>query len=176
MKYYVRCFLFFFCFITFQLNLVGCFGSKKINPKTCAMLLNESNNTQDVTTITTEYVFGKIEETLTQREDLRILDRSKVAAVKKEHVEAMSDWASDSEKVAVIGHQLGAELLCFVSIYNDSYKVEFLHVNTFQKRTFTGDYSTEFFSNRVKVKSLKELKKLKLNDLIDTVADSNQVN
>ncbi len=82
------------------------------------MLLNESNNTQDVTTITTEYVFGKIEETLTQREDLRILDRSKVAAVKKEHVEAMSDWASDSEKVAVIGHQLGAELLCFVSIYN----------------------------------------------------------
>ena len=172
MKNFIRVFLFFFCFFAFQLNLVGCFGSSKSNQKTCAMVLNESLNTQDVTTITTEYVFGTIEETLTQREDLKIIDRSKVSAVKKEHVEAMSDWASDSEKVAVIGHQLGAELLCFVSVYNDSYKVEFLHVNTFQKRTFTGNYSKELFSSRVKVKSLKELKKLKLNDLIDSVTNS----
>lgn len=157
--------------LTFLSTLIGCYETE-VKAKTCAMVLNESLNTQDVTTITTEYVFGKIEEVLTQRADLKIIDRSKVSAVKKEHAEAMSDWSADSEKIAVIGHQLGAELLCFVSVYNDSYKVEFLHVNTFQKRTFNGNYSKELFSNRVKVKSLKDLAKLNLNDLVDNTESS----
>ena len=161
-----------FTLLTVIFLATNCSGNNVKSSKTCAMVLNESKNTQDVTTITTEYVFGKIEEILSQRKDLKIIDRSKVDAVKKEHAEAMSDWASDSEKVAVIGHQLGAELICFVSVYKDSYKVEFLHVNTFQKRTFTGNYSTEFFSDRVKVKSLKDLSKLKLDDLTDKAISS----
>lgn len=172
MKHFVFKFLFVFFILISLGTLQGCF-KKEINAKTCAMVLNESLNTQDVTTITTEYVFGKIEEVLTRRADLKIIDRSKVSAVKEEHAEAMSDWSADSEKIAVIGHQLGAELLCFVSVYPDSYKVEFLHVNTFQKRTFNGNYSKELFSSRVKVKALKDLAKLNLNDLVDNIKSSN---
>lgn len=132
--------------------------------RTCAMVLEKSMNTQDETKITTEYVFGKIEAALSQRKDLKIIDRSKVDAVKTEHAAEGTDW-SNPETVAQIGKQLDAELLCFVYVYRGTYKVEFLNINTFEKVSFDGEYSTKLLSRKVKVKSLWRLKRLSLNSL-----------
>lgn len=153
-----KIFLTTFTFLVF--STAFCFAK---STKTCAMVLYypEENKVNEIV----ELVYGEIETALTQRDDLKIIDRSKVESVKKEHDAQQSEWAKDTEQVAYIGQQLGAELLCFVNVYKDTYKIEFLNVNTFQKINFTGNYSKELLHKRVKVKSLKDLKKLKLDVL-----------
>ncbi len=162
MKLHVKVTGIFLVLISFAMGILGCSLFRRT--RTCAMLLETTMNTQDETKITTEYVFGKIEATLSQRNDLKIVDRSKVDAVKKEHAAEDTDW-SDPQKVAEIGKQLNAELLCFVYVYRGAYKVEFLNINTFEKLSFNGEYSTKLLSRKVKVKSLWKLKKLSLNSL-----------
>lgn len=143
----------------------SCF--KKEEPKelkACAMVMEKPNNSKDVTDEITEMVFGQIEEAITQRNDLRVIDRNRFDKVREEMQFQQTDWAS-SEKTADLGKALNADFICIVTIYKDSYKVEFLNVNSVQKKTCLGRYSTSFISKDVKVKDLDKLIKLDLHDL-----------
>ena len=103
---------------------------------------------------------------VSQRTDLRLIDRERTDQVKKELAFQQSDWSSKI-KTAKIGDALNAVLICLVTIYSDSYKVEFLNVKSWQKRTYNGKVSVGFFSGSVKkVKGLKGLKKLNLKGLV----------
>ena len=89
-------------------------------------------------------IFAQIEEVVSQRTDLRLIDRERTDQVKKELAFQQSDWSSKI-KTAKIGDALNAVLICLVTIYSDSYKVEFLNVKSWQKRTYNGKVSVGFF-------------------------------
>ena len=175
MKLQLKLITVFFILAALTVCVTGCFEEYKAPPKiTCALLLKDDSDTQeDVPPRTKEYVYDKIEEALTKRTDLKILDRSKVEAIKKEHAFNMSDYSIDAKKTAEFGHSLGAELLCFVSVYNDErYKVEFLHVNTWQKKTVNGTYTKKTFSKKIDYVSVSELGYVNLRELIDDAKES----
>ena len=84
----------------------------------------------------------EIEEVLSSRKDLRIVDRNRIQNVIKEHEFALSSW-SDTEKTAEIGKALNCDILIFLEsdeffpVQNhpvQTVKVEFLDVNTFTKK------------------------------------------
>lgn len=112
----------------------GCQKKKTDTLRTCAMVLKTGEN---IRAEYAELMYNYIEETLSARVDLRIVDRMKVSAVQGELNFQQTEWSSGT-KVAEIGNALNADLVCFVTIYESVYKVEFLNVNTFEKRTFTG--------------------------------------
>ena len=153
----------FFGFITIICLFTSCF-SKKIEPRTCAMVMEKSVNSYDISDETAEQIFGQLEEVISQRPDLRVIDRTKFETVKNELAFQQSDW-SNKEKTAEIGKALNADMICFVTIYKDAYKVEFLNVNTVQKRTYNGKISVNFITKSVTVKGLKGLKKLNIKGL-----------
>ena len=141
----------------------GC--SKKYDTKiSCAMVLRgDEKKLNDANSV--EYlVFNEIEKILSNREDLCIVDLGKESDVQKQHAFEQSDWSSQ-EKVAVIGKAINAELVCIVSVLENTYKVEFVHVSTLQKKTHIGDYSKKLFSERVTVKGLGKLKNFSLKDM-----------
>ncbi len=158
---------------TIILGLIGisclftsCFGlfGKKAEPKTCAMVMEKSNNSYDISEEAAEQVFGQLEEVISQRPDLRVIDRTKFETVKNELAFQQSDW-SNKEKTAEIGRALNADMICFVTIYKDAYKVEFLNVNTVQKRTYNGKISVNLITKSVTAKGLKGLKTLNIKGL-----------
>lgn len=138
------------------------FTSKKSETRTCAMVLEEYS--YDILDETAEVVFSKIEEVISQRKDLRVIDRTRFESVRSELAFQQSDWSS-KEKTAEIGKALNADLICFVTIYRDTYKIEFLNVNTVQKRTFNGRYSISLIFKKISVKNLDGLKKLRVSDI-----------
>ena len=56
-------------------------------------------------------------------------------------------------------------MICFVTIYKDAYKVEFLNVNTVQKRTYNGKISVNLITKSVTAKGLQGLKTLNIKGL-----------
>lgn len=142
----------------------SCLFGKKIEPKTCAMVMEKSNNSYDISDEAAEQIFGQLEEVISQRSDLRVIDRTKFETVKNELAFQQSDW-SNKEKTAEIGKALNADMICFVTIYKDAYKVEFLNVNTVQKRTYNGKISVNLITKSVTAKGLKGLKKLNIKGL-----------
>ena len=159
----------------------GCFGGKK-ELRTCALFLATNSTTlvertdyknedevqlrsiDSIDDIATTQVFMKIEETLSKRQDLKILNRNRVAAIKDEQAFTMSDF-SNADKMSKIGEAFNAKIAAFVYVYKDTYKVEFFNFTTMETKTFTGNYSRKLFSDRVNVKSLSKLSKFKISDI-----------
>ena len=130
----------------------------------CAMVLRGDEEKFNDPNSVESLVFDEIEQILSNRKDLCVVDLGKESDVKKQHAFEQSDWSSQ-EKVAVIGKAKNAELVCIVSVLENTYKVEFVHVSTLQKKTHKGDYSKKLFSKRVTVKRLGELKNFSLKDM-----------
>ena len=133
------------CVAVSVLNVTGC-SSKNRTPVGCAITV-EINPNSSISSESAEQIFAQIEEVVSQRTDLRLIDRERTDQVKKELAFQQSDWSSKI-KTAKIGDALNAVLICLVTIYGDSYKVEFLNVKSWQKRTYNGKVSVGFFRVR----------------------------
>ena len=88
--------------------------------------------------------YNEIEEVLSSRKDLRLVDRGRINDVLKEHEFAFSSF-SDSNKVAEIGKALNADTLIYFESETpfpidyppnaiQNVRVEFFDVNTFTKK------------------------------------------
>lgn len=138
--------------------------NKKAEPRACAMAMEKSSDSFDISDDEAEQIFGQLEQVLSQRRDLKVIDRTKIDYLKREEGFQQSDWASP-EKTAEIGKVLGVNIICVITIYDSSYKVEFSNVNTLQKRTYNGKVSKNFITKSISVKGLKGLKKLNIKDI-----------
>lgn len=128
--------------------------------KTCVMVMQESDNSKEATDEITEMVFDKIEEVLTQRNDLRIIDYNQISEI------LIQDTViNPTTDMFPQNLEFDADLLCIVTVYNESYKVEFLNSQTSQKKTFTGQFKVSLMSKEIKVKDLERLKTLDLEEL-----------
>lgn len=147
----------------------SCFNLKKDSKDAkkfrCAMVMEKSDFAEELPDDALELVFAKIEEVITQRKDLIVLDRSRYEDITQEKQFQLSDLAS-SEKKAEIGKALNANFLCIITIYKENYKVEFLNVESLQQRTYTGDFKISLISKELKVKGLNNLSKLNIVDLL----------
>lgn len=129
--------------------------------KSCVMVsINRSDYQDDVAIM----VYSYIEQALSSRGDINILDRTKFEEMSAELGFQQSDW-SNVGKTAQIGNALNGDMLCFVNIYNKQYSIEFVNVNTSKKKTFNGKYSISLIGKTVKVKGLFFLKRMKISDL-----------
>lgn len=145
-------------FLFFVLSVSTCFAKDK-EVKTCAIIYTDHfenmHGLGDNTFLSLQY---STEEILTQRKDLRVIDRSKVESILKEQAFQQSDW-SDSNKSAEMGHALNASLVIFVDYYESFYVVSFLDINTFEKTTFIRDVG-----KKGSFEDIQKLKKLKINN------------
>lgn len=154
-----------------SLCMISCGRNQNVIPTTCAMVMEKSSTTSELTDETAEQVFSQIEEVISQREDLRIIDRTRFESVKEELAFQQSDL-SNKQKTAEIGKALNADLICFVTIYKAAYKVEFLNVNTVQKITYNGRFGLGWISKNIKTKDLRGLRKLNVNKIIEGEKES----
>ena len=111
-----------------------------VKTKTVAMVFEERDGSVSTESINGLNVYFQIEEVLSNRPDLKVIDRSKVDTVLQEQAFQQSDW-SDGVKSAELGRALNADVIAFIVVYSDFYIVEFLNVNTFQKTTFRSEIS-----------------------------------
>lgn len=102
--------------------------------------------------------YFQIEEVLSMRTDLRVIDRSRVETAMEEQAFQQSDW-SDNSKTAEIGKALNADYIVFIVIYEQFYGIEFMDVNTFQKTTFRGE-----ITSKGELGNLNKLRKIKVNE------------
>lgn len=109
-------------------------------------------------------VFYNVQAILSQRHDVKVIDRTRFEEVKKEHAFQMSDY-SDKQKNAEIGKVLGADCECFVSVKDGYYTVDIMNLNTTKYVTHKGRFKANFFGmgNTVKVKDLGKIKKIYQN-------------
>ena len=109
--------------------------------------------------------FVRIEEELSKRKDLILVDRNRINDIIAQHEFEQSAW-SNSNKVAEIGQALNADILIFIEaenfFYNNNLSVEFLDINTFRKRIINIAFwvnGTEIRTNADK----RKLRKIKLD-------------
>lgn len=124
-----------------------------------------------------EKFFSEIEEQISEKNDVTLIDRNRIDEVLKQHDFEMSLW-SDDEKVAEVGKALNANMLIFLessaffplaNAYNGrdflrSINVEFFNINTFAKKIVVvekGKTNFEFIDHWTKTKG--KLKEVNLN-------------
>lgn len=161
----IRIFVFFGLLTLVVVYFNGCRRHPAVTPTTCVMVMEKSSTTTELSPDMVELIFGQIEQVISQRPDLRIIDRTRFETVKQELAFQQSDW-SNKEKTAEIGKALNADLICFVTIYKSGYKVEFLNVNTVQKITYIGKFGSTLVSDDIKVGNLSGLERLDISKLI----------